>query len=104
MEIIITEEQYDRVINQSPLLWIKRRYDLVIQELKICAMNNTEDDICDYNTYESFENYFFSVFMDCLHPYYYDDENFEYNKISNVLRDMFYVECTEFYFKGRERC
>jgi len=46
--------------------------------------------------------------MDCLHPYFYDDENFthlEYDMMCEVvLRDLFYVECTEFYFKGREKC
>ena len=45
--------------------------------------------------------------MDGLHPYFYDDENIsniEYDGMYNILKDYFYVECTEFYFKGREKC
>ena len=29
MKIIITEEQYDRAVNQRSLFWIKRRFDSV---------------------------------------------------------------------------
>jgi len=103
MKIIITEEQYDRVINQSPLLWIKRRYDLVKKGLEE-NFKDTKDIICRNNTYEEFEYRFFSMLMDELHPYFYDDESFDYNEMFNTLMDMFYVECTEFYFEGREKC
>lgn len=103
MNIIITEEQYDRVINQSPILWIKRRYDLVIEELEE-NFKDLEEIICRNKTYEEFEYRFFTMLMDGLHPYYYDDESFNYDEMFEALKDMFYVECTEFYFKGRERC
>jgi hypothetical protein len=45
--------------------------------------------------------------MDGLHPYFYDDENIgsiEYDGMHDLLKDYFYVECTEFYFAGREKC
>jgi hypothetical protein len=45
--------------------------------------------------------------MDGLHPYFYDDENIgdaEYDEMYDILKDYFYVECTEFYFAGREKC
>jgi len=103
MNIIITEEQYDRVINQSPILWIKRRYDLVIEELEE-NFKDLKEIICRNKTYEEFEHRFFSMLMDGLHPYFYDDESFNYDEMFDTLKDMFYVECTEFYFKGRERC
>ena len=107
MKIIITEEQYDRVVNKNVLFWIRRRYDLVKK-----ALRETYDlmkfDICRIDDYEKFEKKFFTVMMDCLHPHFYDDENFthlEYDMMCEVvLRDLFYVECTEFYFKGREKC
>ena len=106
MKYIITEEQYDRVINRKMLFWIKRRYDLVLKEL-----GETKEimytDICRINDYESFEGKFFSVLMDGLHPYFYDDEsigNIEYNEMYDLLMDLFYVDCTEFYFAGREKC
>jgi hypothetical protein len=106
MKIIITEEQYDRVINQKSLFWIKRRIDSVIEGLKE-TFGLMEFDICRIDDYEKFEKKFFSVFMDCLHPYFYDDDNFsitDYDTMYELLRDHFYVECTEFYFAGREKC
>ena len=107
MKYIITEEQYDRVVNKNVLFWIKRRYDLVKK-----ALRETYDlmkfDICRIDDYEKFEKMFFTVMMDCLHPHFYDDENFthlEYDMMSEVvLKDLFYVECTEFYFAGRRKC
>lgn len=103
MRYIITEEQYDRIISKDSLSWVKRRYDLVRQELKN-TIDFTKDSICNYDSYEKFEHYFFSVFMDCLHPYFYDYDNFDYEGVFHSLIDLFYVECTEFYFDGRERC
>jgi len=103
MKYIITEEQYDRVISKDSLSWIKRRYNLVHKELK-SVFEFTKHSICLHNTYEDFEQYFFSVFMDGLHPYFYDNESFDYEEVFDCLVDLFYVECTEFYFKGRERC
>jgi hypothetical protein len=101
MKIIITEEQYGRMFNSK--LWLRRNYDLVKQELK-ATMDFTRDRICDKDEFENFEYYFFSVFMDCLHPYYWEETNFDYKEFQSTLTDMFYVECTEFYFNGREKC
>ena len=106
MKYIITEEQYDKFLNQKALFWLKRRFDLVKEELKE-TFKHMEFDICRIDDYEKFEKKFFSVLMDGLHPYFYDDENFshtEYDAMYNLLMDTYYVECTEFYFAGREKC
>ena len=106
MRYTITEEQYKRVMNQKSLFWIKRRIDSVKEALKE-TFELTEFDICRIDDYEKFEKKFFSVFMDCLHPYFYDEDNFsisEYDGMYDILKDYFYVECTEFYFAGREEC
>ena len=107
MKIIITEEQYDRVVNNTVLFWIKRRYDLVEKALRE-TLKLMKFDICRIDDYEKFEKKFFTVMMDCLHPQFYDDESFthlEYDMMCEVvLKDLFYVDCTEFYFEGRERC
>jgi hypothetical protein len=107
MKIIITEEQYFRLPeNQRALHWIKRRFDSVKEALKE-TFELTEFDICRIDNYDKFENKFFSVLMDCLHPEIYNDENFDhwtYDTMFNILQDLYYVECTEFYFKGRKRC
>jgi hypothetical protein len=102
MKIIITEEQYDRVVNDQSRNWIRRRFKLVEEELKD-TYQLMKDDICRLD-YEDFEYRFFSVLMDGLHPYFYDIEDFDYKGVFNMLTDLFYVECTEFYFAGRERC
>ena len=103
MKYIITEEQYDKIFNRYSLSWVKRRYDLVKESLKE-ACELMEYSICRIDDYERFEKEFFHVMMDNLHPYFYEDENFNYNDVFEVLRDLYYVECTEFYFKGREKC
>ncbi len=106
MRYIITEAQYNEVISKSYLFWIRRRYDLVLRQLGE-AKEYMYDDICRINDYELFERKFFSVFMDCIHPYFYDDENFNHNsydEMYDLLKDLFYVDCTEFYFSGREKC
>ena len=102
MKIIITEEQYDRVVNDQSRNWIRRRFKLVEEELKD-TYQLMKDDICRLD-YEDFEYRFFSVLMDGLHPYFYDIEGFDYKGVLNMLTDLFYVECTEFYFAGREKC
>jgi hypothetical protein len=102
MKIIITEEQYDRVVNDQSRNWIRRRFKLVEEELKD-TYQLMKDDICRLD-YEDFEYRFFSVLMDGLHPYFYDIEGFDYRGVFNMLTDLFYVECTEFYFDGRRRC
>ena len=107
MKYIITEEQYYNLPeNQKALFWIKRRFDLVKEELKE-TFELMEFDICRIDDYEKFEKKFFTVLMDGLHPYFYDDEsigNTEYDAMHELLKDYFYVECTEFYFAGREKC
>ena len=107
MKYIITEEQYYNLPeNQKALFWIKRRLDLVKEELKE-TFELMEFDICRIDDYEKFEKKFFTVLMDGLHPYFYDDEsigNTEYDAMYELLKDYFYVECTEFYFAGREKC
>ena len=99
MRIIITEEQYDRVVNTPSRNWVRRNYGLIKKELDE-TFKLTSDMICRNDNYEDFEYRFFSVFMDVLHPYFYDIEGFDYRGVFNMLIDLFYVECTEFYFAG----
>ena len=103
MKIIVTEEQYDRVFNKNSVSWIKRRYGVVKDGLRE-TFELMDFDICRIDDYKKFETKFFAVFMDFLHPYYYENESFEHDDMLDVLKDLFYVDCTEFYFKGREKC
>jgi len=103
MKYIITEVQYDRLLNQYSLIWVRRRYDLVRESL-IETYDLMKSSICRIDDYESFEKEFFHVMMECLHHHYYVDEVFDYGSVLEILTDLFYVECTEFYFKGRSKC
>ena len=107
MKIIITEEQYYNLPeNQKALFWIKRRFEVIKKELKE-TFEHMEFDICRIDNFDKFENKFFTVLMDSLHPYFYDDPNFDhwtYDTMFNILKDLYYVECTEFYFAGRAKC
>lgn len=42
--------------------------------------------------------------MDELHPHFYEFDNFDYDGVESELKDMFYVEATESYSDGREKC
>ena len=107
MKIIITEEQYYNLPeNQKALYWIKRRYNLVLDGLKE-TFEVMKFDICRIDSYDKFENKFFTVLMDSLHPHFYDDEKFDhwtYDTMFYILQDLYYVDCTEFYFAGRKKC
>ena len=94
MKIIITESQHNR-------LWVLRRYDLVKSEF-----DETLDyvDPCKWKTFESYESYFYNVFMDALHPEYYMTDNFDYDGVKKELMDLFYTDLTEYYFEKKERC
>jgi hypothetical protein len=90
MKYIITEEQYDIVIGGDSLAWVKRRYNLVKEELKD-TFKLMEFDICRIDDYEKFEKKFFTVLMDGLHPYYAGDEVFDYDGVFDSLMYLFYV-------------
>jgi hypothetical protein len=82
------------------------RNDLVKASLKE-TFEYMEFDICRVDEYEKFEKKFFTVFMDNLHPYYYDNFIFgeeAYDVMYDILQDLYYVDCTEFYFNGRKDC
>ena len=101
MKIIITEEQYERVAKNPNRLWILRNYPLV--EAGLIEIINYVDP-CRFETYEKYERFFFAVFMDELHPHFYEFNNFDYDGVESELKDMFYVDTTEAYSDGREKC
>jgi hypothetical protein len=101
MKIIITEEQYERVAKSPSRLWILRNLPIVEDGL-VETINDVNP--CRFETFEKYESYFFAVFMDVLHPHYYLIDDFDYDGIESELKDMFYVDTTEAYSDGREKC
>jgi hypothetical protein len=98
MKIIITESQHKKLQMRQ---WLLRRYDLVKS-----AFNDAIDEVnpCRWPTFDLYETFFYSVFMDGLHPEYYLIDDFDYNGIKSVLMELFYVELTEHYYDKRQRC
>ena len=101
MKIIITEKQYDRVAKSPSRLWILRNLPIVEDGL-VETINDVNP--CRFETFDKYESYFFAVLMDVLHPHYYDIDNFDYDGVESELKDMFYVDTTEAYSDGKEKC
>lgn len=100
MKIIITEDQFNKLHN-SNRTWLIRRFH-IIKDL----FNDSIGDIdpCSFETFDDYEFMVFNYLMGDLHPYFYDIENFDYGGIANELKDMFYVDTTETYYSGKEKC
>lgn len=101
MKIIITESQYDKLVNNPNYIWLLRRYDLV-KDAFGKSINYVNP--CKFKTFEEYESFFYNFFMDVLHPEYYLFDDFDYNGVMSELKDMFYVEVTEHYFDKKEKC
>ena len=101
MKYVITEDQYERILNSSNRLWIIRRYKLVkksfMETLKY--MNP-----CAYGSFEQYEPLFYHNLMDDIHESYYLIDGFDYNGVFEELKDLFYVDLTEYYYKHRKNC
>lgn len=101
MEYIITESQYDRMIQSSNRLWILRRYEMV----RNAFMGTLKYvDPCKYDSFERYETEFYHTLMDDIHESYYLIDGFDYNGVMEELKDIFYVDLTEDYFKRRKNC
>ena len=94
MRYIITESQHNK-------LWVLRRYDLVKNEFEE-TINYI--DPCKFETFDSYESYFYHILMDSLHHEYYLIDDFDYEGIKEELKDLFYVELTEHYYDKKEKC
>jgi len=101
MKYIITEDQYDRVVNSTNRLFILRRFDLFRNALKetIKYLNP-----CTYDSFERYETEFYHSLMDDIHESYYLIDGFDYLGVFEELKDLFYVDVTESYHDGRKKC
>jgi hypothetical protein len=94
MKYIITESQNNR-------LWLLRRYDLVLHELKESIEGL---DPCRFADFDDYEHRLTQYIMDGLHHEFYLMDNFDYEGMRNILKDLFYVDITEAYHSGKEKC
>jgi hypothetical protein len=100
MKIIITEDQYNKLQNPNRT-WLIRRFHIIKDDF-----NDSIDEIdpCSFETFDDYEFMLFNYLMDKFYPYFYDIENFDYGGIMDELKDMFYVDTTETYYSGIEKC
>jgi len=98
MKYIITESQHKLLQNRQ---WALRRYDLVLNELK----ESIEVlDPCRFADFDDYEHRLTQYMMDGLHPLFYLTDDFDYEGMRNLFKDMFYVDITEAYYSGKEKC
>jgi hypothetical protein len=101
MKYLITEDQYDRIVQSSNRLWILRRYDLVKKtSIEVLKYVNP----CEFNNFDDYESVFYNHLMDDIHEEYYLIDDFDYAGVVKELEVLFYVDVTEKYYDGRRRC
>jgi len=98
MKYIITESQHKLLQNRQ---WISRSYDLVLNELK----DSIEVlDPCRFADFDDYEHRLSQYIMDGLHHLFYLTDDFDYEGMRTLLKDLFYVDMTEAYYSGKEKC
>jgi hypothetical protein len=102
MKYIISESQYDRFAKYLPnTLWILRRYEMV---KKAFMETSRYLDPCKYDSFDRYETEFYYSLMDDIHESYYLIDGFDYEGVMEEIKEMFYVDLTEDYFKRRKNC
>ena len=97
MKYLITEDQYDRIVQSPNKLWILRRYNLIRD-----AFLDTMFDVSPFkfDTFEKYETYIYNVLMDNLHQEYYLIDNFDYSGVVKELEELFYDEIFNTYHRN----
>jgi hypothetical protein len=61
-------------------------------------------DPCKYDSFDRYETEFYYSLMDDIHESYYLIDGFDYEGVMEEIKEMFYVDLTEDYFKRRKNC
>ena len=102
MKYIISESQYDRFAKYLPnTLWILRRYEMV---KKAFMETSRYVDPCKYDSFDRYETEFYFNLMDDIHESYYLIDGFDYEGVMEEIKEMFYVDLTEEYFRRKKNC
>ena len=91
MKIIISESQHNKLRMRQ---WVLRRQELFMREY-----NEALEDVnpCNHDNSERYINRVIHYTMDGLHPHFYQNHDFDYELLFEVIFDMVYVDLTEKY-------
>jgi hypothetical protein len=101
MKYIITEDQYDRIVQSPNRLWILRRYNLIMIAFLV---TKNEVNPCRFTNFQKYDTYFYNVLMDGLHQEYYLIDDFDYAGVVKELEELFYDELIDEYRNKIRNC
>jgi len=98
MKIIITESQHNKLQMKQ---WLLRRGELFMSEYNDSL---TQTNPCNHDDSKSYVNRVIHYTMDGLHPHFYQNHDFDYELLFEVIFDMVYVDLTEKYNSEIKNC
>ena len=98
MKIIITEAQHNKLQMKR---WLLRRGELFMSEYNDSL---TQTNPCNHDDSKSYVNRVVHYTMDGLHPHFYQNHDFDYELLFEVIFDMVYVDLTEKYNSEIKNC
>jgi hypothetical protein len=98
MKIIITESQHNKLKMKQ---WLLRRQELFMSEYNDAL---TQTNPCNHDDSKSYVNRVIYYTMDGLHPHFYQNHDFDYELLFEVIFDMVYVDLTEKYNSEIKNC
>ena len=98
MKIIITESQHNKLQMKQ---WLLRRQELFMNEYNDSL---TQTNPCNHDKSERYVNRVIHQIMDGLHPHFYQNHDFDYELLFEVILNMVYVELNEKYYSEIENC
>ena len=98
MKIIITESQHNKLKMKQ---WLLRRGELFMSEYNDSL---TQTNPCNHDDSKSYVNRVIYYTMDGLHPHFYQNHDFDYELLFEVIFDMVYVDLTEKYNSEIKNC
>ena len=98
MKIIITESQHNKLQMKQ---WLLRRGELFMSEYNDSL---TQTNPCNHDDSKGYVNRVIHYTMDGLHPHFYQNHDFDYELLFDVIFDMVYVDLTEKYNSEIKNC
>jgi len=98
MKIIITESQHNKLKMKQ---WLLRRGELFMSEYNDSL---TQTNPCNHDDSKGYVNRVIHYTMDGLHPHFYQNHDFDYELLFEVIFDMVYVDLTEKYNSEIKNC
>ena len=98
MKIIITESQHNKLRMKQ---WLLRRQELFMSEYNDSL---TQTNPCNHDDSKGYVNRVIHYTMDGLHPHFYQNHDFDYELLFEVIFDMVYVNLTEKYNSEIKNC